>query len=775
MNHSSAWEALSKRFSALATERDFVLWGYSVRHPPQGVEDRTLHRTWQTEGLAFNTDYTSLTIQGTYPLTPELFLLVNRLEWLAWTAGTLLRPNADRPERDWFIHVFRESNPLIERSDIQGKLDRIAARSAEVAGQLATTCRSPEQRFVTPPAGAWQAPFETLRNAFHTFAMENFEFRLDLHAYTTPRFFGNMDELQRLQVQLLQLGRSVDVQSSGECSLAVDSGRFAQFRDLCEQAGRSLPPFLKPPMNLFPSGSWHLPSRRNENHLMDWFVFLWAASPPSFQACIDSRDDGARKAVWRGGNPFLASVLAIDQLIRGYRPDTVPLFAQRLAEVSPWIAFEDRPAVKEAITAAFQEPERKRVAAPVDPGSYTVQDILDFLIFRKRLPEYERQRDMHFPPIMPPGGTYNLVAFSLANRPNEPRLTEAAATKLPTFRKLVRVARQEYHSDLDETMFRCIVAEVLDAAAVPADDAWAMTVDDFGTLWEGTLKGGQSQNDVRVGTDQSVADSMTHTLPTVTANANPQSGAVAVDPHVERYFAQFDERMRPVQALWERAMRATPGAREVNGRQSIPLTTREAWDAFMAAFEFEFGTNGTTVENCNRLLRDGVFPPPGWDERAWRALAQSVGANPDDAGTGAGRTRITDAAMTAANAARLQRFAGGTVAIPPVAPAPVAEPVPSTVTPPSVAEAEDTHEAEHLNDRHETILVEMLSLEALTQRTRQTQGYIVGKCQRGANPESWKSYFSDLVAWGLVASQTGRGGGCWLTARGKDTAERLKK
>jgi hypothetical protein len=358
MSVSSAWEGLGQCFSALAAKHDFTLWGYSEIHPPKGVDERTLRRTWLTQGLEIRTDYTSLTLQGSEKLTPQEFLQVNRLLWLAWVAGTLLHTNADRHELHWFLHVFRESHHQVERGDNQARLLRVAECSGIVAEQLSRIARSP-QVFVPPPPGSWRAPFETLQRTFQTFTFQSFEFRLEFHGHSSRQYLFK-PWLDRLQVDSLRRGKNLMIASSGEYSIAIEDDH-KHFLELASQAGKCLPPFLKPSMNLYPSESWHLPTARNPEPLMDWLVFLNAAQPDSFQPCIDPSDEGAKLAAWNGGNPFLSSTLAIDLFIRIYIAGTVPLFSKRLVQICPWFTHEDRPAVSAAIEVAFQTVERNSV------------------------------------------------------------------------------------------------------------------------------------------------------------------------------------------------------------------------------------------------------------------------------------------------------------------------------------------------------------------------------------------------------------------------------
>jgi hypothetical protein len=83
--------------------------------------------------------------------------------------------------------------------------------------------------------------------------------------------------------------------------------------------------------------------------------FLWLANPANFDRCTDPTDPGARKGVWRGGNPFMASALAIEQFVSDYRTDTLFQLYRRAAEVCPWFKAEDRAAAVAAVEASSRK------------------------------------------------------------------------------------------------------------------------------------------------------------------------------------------------------------------------------------------------------------------------------------------------------------------------------------------------------------------------------------------------------------------------------------
>jgi len=85
----------------------------------------------------------------------------------------------------------------------------------------------------------------------------------------------------------------------------------------------------------------------------------------------------------------------------------------------------------------------------------------------------------------------------------------------------------------------------------------------------------------------------------------------------------------------------------------------------------------------------------------------------------------------------------------------------------------DAQPAGEIDDREELILREMYAAGIFTRRDKLTQPEIVARCQRNANPPTWKKNFSKLVRLGYLESVTGPHGGYWLTADGKTLAKKL--
>jgi hypothetical protein len=85
-------------------------------------------------------------------------------------------------------------------------------------------------------------------------------------------------------------------------------------------------------------------------------------------------------------------------------------------------------------------------------------------------------------------------------------------------------------------------------------------------------------------------------------------------------------------------------------------------------------------------------------------------------------------------------------------------------------------DSEPLSRRQMNILVALLDLGATESDKRQTTPAIAKKAEGPyVNPDQLKESVASLCDLGLVATKEGRGGGCWLTDKGKVRAERLRK
>jgi hypothetical protein len=82
---------------------------------------------------------------------------------------------------------------------------------------------------------------------------------------------------------------------------------------------------------------------------------------------------------------------------------------------------------------------------------------------------------------------------------------------------------------------------------------------------------------------------------------------------------------------------------------------------------------------------------------------------------------------------------------------------------------------EPLNERAQDVLVAMLESGALDSDTRKSTEDIAAKAlSQHADANALKSVMSDLKTREYVRSKTGRGGGCWLTEKGRLRAEKLR-
>jgi hypothetical protein len=135
------WAALADRFAALAAEQEFYLRFYpEVTNDAYSEGDSTRFRfvfpDRETAGLD-----RLIALYGDGDDRYSEFDRINRLRWLAWAAGLLLRPAGSLvPEAVWWHHV-REVNPQAVRvrpgSGI-GELNEAARLSSLAARQLAT-------------------------------------------------------------------------------------------------------------------------------------------------------------------------------------------------------------------------------------------------------------------------------------------------------------------------------------------------------------------------------------------------------------------------------------------------------------------------------------------------------------------------------------------------------------------------------------------------------------------------------------------------------------
>lgn len=82
---------------------------------------------------------------------------------------------------------------------------------------------------------------------------------------------------------------------------------------------------------------------------------------------------------------------------------------------------------------------------------------------------------------------------------------------------------------------------------------------------------------------------------------------------------------------------------------------------------------------------------------------------------------------------------------------------------------------EPLGERSQLVLVAMLELDALdSDRRRSTEDIAAKAIGKDADPNSLKGVMAELNTRELIESKTGRGGGCWLTDKGRIRAEKLR-
>lgn len=82
---------------------------------------------------------------------------------------------------------------------------------------------------------------------------------------------------------------------------------------------------------------------------------------------------------------------------------------------------------------------------------------------------------------------------------------------------------------------------------------------------------------------------------------------------------------------------------------------------------------------------------------------------------------------------------------------------------------------EPLSDRAQLVLIAMLELGATQSDHRKSTEEIAAKALGGqADANALKNVMSELNTRDLIDSKTGRGGGCWLTEKGRARAEKLR-
>jgi hypothetical protein len=96
--------------------------------------------------------------------------------------------------------------------------------------------------------------------------------------------------------------------------------------------------------------------------------------------------------------------------------------------------------------------------------------------------------------------------------------------------------------------------------------------------------------------------------------------------------------------------------------------------------------------------------------------------------------------------------------------------------PPVEQVGEDREQADHdlwLSERQRTLVIEMLEMGAVGGTKRVKTADVVRRCAPRDDPDNYKRDFAQLKELKITDSSPGRGGGVWLTAFGKATAQRL--
>jgi hypothetical protein len=370
---ATAWSALANRFSAVAAEGEFDLWLYSnPQHLcPQGLTNSSLLFRSTDQRVKDHSGFEALAVAGAPTLTPEEFFRLNRFLWLSWVAGRFLAPAAKNPELDWLLAV-RNQDSTAQGDSREVVLRRLVAASAGAARKHAEEGgaggRSPATDSLLLQPGTWQRPLLTLRDSFTQHSAVQFDFHLELHSYTEPGLLGKGDAAVDIaQSYAIANGGGYNTLKSQQLIYWMAPEPGAQFVQFAEHGGRYLPVPLVPSIRLLPPGANPFGRKSRPEPLVSWMEFLWVANPASFPLCTDPDDPGARKSVWRGGNPFMASVLAIDQFIGGYSLETLGEFNRRVVEVCPWFDREDRAAALAAVEAAFTRSVAPATAGPRAP------------------------------------------------------------------------------------------------------------------------------------------------------------------------------------------------------------------------------------------------------------------------------------------------------------------------------------------------------------------------------------------------------------------------
>jgi hypothetical protein len=137
---------------------------------------------------------------------------------------------------------------------------------------------------------------------------------------------------------------------------------------------------------------------------------------------------------------------------------------------------------------------------PPSDTEFTLEDIRDLLRYKRESAVLEQRRRVTLKPVMSPTEALNHTYWSALNSSQPGRLTEERAASLGVYRRLVRAARAEYHTELDEATLGLLVADVAEKAGAPVETAMRMPLDEFDRLWaQGSLDGQSRKRRKRTG------------------------------------------------------------------------------------------------------------------------------------------------------------------------------------------------------------------------------------------------------------------------------------
>ncbi len=180
----------------------------------------------------------------------------------------------------------------------------------------------------------------------------------------------------------------------------------------------------------------------------------------------------------------MASVLAMDELLLGVNTETGRALDLRSVEVCPWLAGDDRVAVRAAVEAVHTPPPPPPTPPP--PAPVTVADIAELVQFKRLDAEMAAKRAaLPLPRTIADASWYTNQSAMFAVYPG--RLTEETAAEIPAYRRLVQQAQKDYARPLDEETLRYVLADIGGRVGLPVGELMPMTVDEFGRMWDAAV------------------------------------------------------------------------------------------------------------------------------------------------------------------------------------------------------------------------------------------------------------------------------------------------